>query len=353
MRNFFNVVRVILTIPLFILLAIVLILSPLLISLKFTVFNADYIKNIVGNEKTLQIVEDNVFKNTEEEGAKLIEDMIFGDTTFLKNTLYQGIDNVFIWLERDTDQISVTADRNEAENKYLGIAYDRMEQEIQKELGKNVDLSKVPLCKKNLSNEELKIRFIDGVPCLPVDLKTAVNESFKELGLNPNEDTITLFSVPKENLTQLDLLRTVYWIIENSIALTIGTILSLLVLIVIISPKTTTGYILSGIFTLIISTANLAIFSYIPYFKVDDLLKRVNVERNEISEEIIREAYENVFSKIILDIGEIGRNVSLYILTSSVLIIATYIAYRVVSKKKETKETSQSTTEERTKPKSK
>lgn len=335
MRNFFNVVRVILTIPLFILLAIVLILSPLLISLKFTVFNADYIKNIVGSEKNLQIIEDNVFKNTEEEGAKLIEDIIFGDTTFLKNTLYQGIDNVFIWLERDTDQISVTADRNNAEDKYLNIAYDQMEKEIQKELGKNVDLSKVPLCTKNLSNEELKIRFIDGVPCLPVDLKTAVNENFKQLGLNPNDDTITLFSIPKENLTQLDLLRTVYWLIENSIALTVGTVLSLLVLIVIISPKTTTGYILSGIFTLIISTANLAIFSYIPYFKVDDLLKRINVERNEISEEIIREAYENVFSKIITDISGIAKDVSIYLLVASVVIIVTYIVYRIIKKKKE------------------
>lgn len=335
MRNFFNVIRVILTIPLFILLAIVLILSPLLISLKFTVFNADYIKSIVGSEKTLQIVEDNVFKNTEEEGAKLIEDIIFGDTTFLKNTLYQGIDNVFIWLERDTDQISVTADRNNAEDKYLNIAYDQMEKEIQKELGKNVDLSEVPLCTKNLSNEELKIRFIDGVPCLPVDLKTAVNENFKQLGLNPNDDTITLFSIPKENLTQLDLLRTVYWLIENSIALTVGTVLSLLVLIVIISPKTTTGYILSGIFTLIISTANLAIFSYIPYFQVDDLLKRINVERNEISEEIIREAYENIFSEIIIDISGIAKNVSIYLLVASVVIIVTYIVYRIIKKNKE------------------
>ncbi|MBI2356607.1 hypothetical protein HYV12_00910 [Candidatus Dojkabacteria bacterium] len=333
MKTLFTILRVILVIPFFILLALVLILSPFVISLKYTVFNSEYLKETITDQRTLKLIEDNLYSE-QAEGSKELQELIFKDSAFLTNTLNAGIDNIFVWLERDSEEITITADRQTAKDKYLSVLYTKIEEEIKREFKIDIDASKVPVCKNtNLSTDELKVRLIDGKPCFPMDFEKAVDEGFSQLGISSQGDKVTLLTVPREKLSKMEMIQNVYWVIDNSIILTITSLILLTLAIIIISPKRKVGYILTGVFIFFISLGNFAIFSLIPRTKIQDILNLINMQRTEITEEIIQKAYDGVISFIVIDMSNIGRSVSLAFFITAVVIFASVIILNVVKKR--------------------
>lgn len=336
MISVMNVIRIILIIPLFIALLATLLIAPYLISFKYTIFNSSYIKNIATDSRMVEIVEASIFKQSSNDNTQQLQEQIFKDKSFITGAISSGIDSIFVWLDRSSEEINVTANKEETQQKYLTILYSKMQEEIFKEFGKDIDPSKIHVCKDaNLSIEELRIRFINGSPCFPMDLEQAADNAFNDIGLKSDNDKVVILSVPKEKLSDLNSIRDIYWIIENSEALTIGILLTLISLIVLISPKKTSGYILTGVSIFIISTTNYAFLSSIPYLEIDEILKYLNIKRDDITKETLDVVYNQIFSRIIEDVANIGKRASLYLLILSIIIITSYITYKVVKKRKE------------------
>ncbi len=284
----------------------------------------------------VEIIEESVFKQSTNDNTNQLKDLIFKDKNFITGAISSGIDSIFVWLDRNSEEINVTANKEETQQKYLTILYSKMQEEIFKGFGKNIDPSKIPTCKEsNLSIEELRIRFINGSPCFPMDLEQATDNAFNEIGLKSDNDKVVLLSVPKDKLAELNSVRDIYWIIDNSEALTIGILLTLISLIVLISPKKTSGYILTGVSIFIISTTNYALLSSIPYLEIDEILKYLNIKRDDITKDTLDVVYNQIFSRIIEDVANIGKRASLYLLILSIIIITSYITYKVVKKRKE------------------
>lgn len=332
MKTILNIFRVLLMIPLLILLSLIVMLAPFIVALKFTVLDSEYLKEIAKRTNIITIVEETVFKDTPEQDTKTIREVIFGDQDFLFDTLNNTIDSAFLWLERDSDQIKVTAKRKTVEDKYLSMLYTKIEEEIVDEFGIKIKAQDVPVCKQKTTNEELEIRLINGTLCFPMDFREAVSTEFEKLGLTTSDDRVTILAIERDKLKELTSAQTVYWVIDNSISLLLTTIIILSLLIVFLSPKRIVGYILAGVLLFIISTGNLTVSFLTPHINIEEILNKVSIQQQHIGEEVIVSIYEQVLKIVLIDISSVVKVVSAVLL--SIVLIST-VTFIMLKKRKE------------------
>lgn len=264
-----------------------------------------------------------------------LKTLLFEDPEFINTVIKENIDNIFLWLDRKSEQLIFTMDRQTAKDKYLTFAYSKLEEGIVKELGHTVDLSKVPQCKEqDLSVEELKIRFLNDKPCLPFDLSGGVDTYFTQMGLVNNGKDLIISQVPEDKLQDFETFRDVYTIVNNSILLSLAFTILLVTLITLLTPNIRMGYILSGVCIFIPATINTVVFSFMKTVDIDTILTLAKVEEGKIPKEVIEQAYDLILSDIIMDIFRYAKIASIYFLAAPILILISLIVINSIQKRK-------------------